>query len=128
MIRFLVRAASLAAFLVISTVCISAQSVSGNLGNVTKGKAAKATVYLTIPGGLHANSHNPNSEYAIPTVVKASSTKGVKIGAVSYPRGKNRKFAFSDTPLNVYEGRVPFTFTVNVPPSFSGSSVKVNVS
>src|SRR4051794_17566184 len=112
MIKDLLRVVILTGCVLLSAALVNAQSVSGSLGGVTKGKAAKATVYLTVPGGLHANSHNPNSEYAIPTVARASSTKGVKVGAVSYPRGHDRKFAFSDTPLNVYEGRVPFTFTV----------------
>jgi len=128
MTRNILRVGFIGAVLLVSAAFVDAQSVSGSLGSVTKGKAAKATVYLTLPAGLHANSHSPNSEYAIPTVVKASSIKGVKLGAVTYPRGHNRKFAFSEQPINVYEGRVPFTFTVTVPPTFSGSSVKVNVS
>jgi hypothetical protein len=120
---------SVAAGVLLAAVLVSnAQSVNGSLGTVTKGKPQRATVYLSIPGGQHANSHNPNSEYAIATVVRASSTKGVKIGAVSYPRGRNRKFGFSETPINVYEGRVAFTFPVTVPQNFAGSTVRVNVS
>ena len=106
----------------------SAQSVSGSLGTVHKGTPARATVYLTLPGGVHANSNRPGNEYQIPTVVRASSTRGVKVGRVAYPRGRNRKFAFSETPINVYEGRVPFTFTVTVPPGFQGKTVRVDVS
>jgi hypothetical protein len=110
---------SVAAGVLLAAVLVSnAQSVNGSLGTVTKGKPQRATVYLSIPGGQHANSHNPNSEYAIATVVRASSTKGVKIGAVSYPRGRNRKFGFSENPINVYEGRVAFTFPPNGPPKF----------
>ena len=107
---------------------ISAQSVSGSIagGTVTKGKAAKATVVLSLPSGLHANSNRPGSEYAIPTTVRASAT-GVKIGAVSYPRGHNRKFEFSENTLNVYEGRPTFGFNVTVPPTFRGKTVRVNV-
>lgn len=106
----------------------NAQSVSGSIanGSVTKGKAARATVVLSIPGGLHVNSSRPGSEYAIPTSVRASS-KGVRIGAVTYPRGHDRKFGFSENSINVYEGRATFTFPVTVPTSFSGSTVRVNV-
>lgn len=107
---------------------VNAQSVSGSIGNgtVAKGVASRATVVLTIPGGLHVNSNRPNSEYQIPTTVRASSS-GARIGSVSYPRGRNRKFSFSDTALNVYEGRATFTFNVTVPASFKGSSVSVRV-
>lgn len=106
----------------------NAQSVSGSIANgtVTKGKPARATVVLSIPGGLHVNSSRPGSEYAIPTSVRASS-RGVRIGAVNYPRGHNRKFGFSENALNVYEGRTSFTFPVTVPANFSGSTVRVNV-
>jgi hypothetical protein len=128
MVKDLLKAGVVAVVLFVAASVSNAQSVSGSLGTVTKGKAGRATVTLSLPGGLHANSHNPNSEYAIATVVRASSTRGVKIGAVSYPRGHNRKFQFSETPINVYEGRVPFTFTVTVPKNFAGTSVRVNVS
>lgn len=107
---------------------ISAQSVSGSIagGAVTRGKAARAIVVLSIPGGLHVNSNRPNSEYAVATVVRASAL-GVKIGPVSYPRGKNRKFSFSENTINVYEGRTSFGFNITVPTTFRGNRVSVRV-
>ncbi len=107
---------------------ISAQSVSGSIagGAVTRGKAARATVVLSIPGGLHVNSNRPNSEYAVATVVRASAP-GVKIGPVSYPRGRNRKFSFSENTINVYEGRTSFGFNITVPTTFRGNRVSVRV-
>lgn len=105
------------------------QSVSGSIGAGTakRGKATKATAVLTIPAGLHANSSKPGSEYAIATTVKVKAN-GVSIGRVTYPRGTDRKFSFSENTLNVYEGRVTFPFTVTVPANFRGDSIKVNVS
>jgi len=109
---------------------VSAQNigVSGSIANgtVTRGTAARATVTLNIPGGLHTNSSRPGGEYAIPTSVRATS-KDAKIGAVSYPRGVNRKFEFSEKALNVYEGRVRFGFNVTVPATFRGRTITVNV-
>ena len=109
------------------TANVGAQSVSGSIGNgtVARGKATKATVVLIIPGGLHANSNRPGGEYAIPTTVRASGP-GIKVGGVSYPRGRDRKFSFSENVINVYEGRVSFPFTVTVPATFKGSSIRVN--
>ncbi|MBK6750368.1 MAG: protein-disulfide reductase DsbD N-terminal domain-containing protein [Pyrinomonadaceae bacterium] len=106
------------------------QTVSGSIpgGKVTAGKTAKATVYLSIPSGLHVNSSRPGSEYAIATRVTATSSGGVKIGPVLYPRGKNRKFGFSEDTINVYEGRTPFTFNVTVPANYKKYSVVINVS
>ncbi|MGI8495863.1 MAG: hypothetical protein ACR2L1_11215, partial [Pyrinomonadaceae bacterium] len=81
-----------------------AQTFNGSIGAVRRGGAVKGTIVMDIPGGLHVNSYRPNSEYLIPTVVKVSAP-GAKIGTVMYPRGKNRKFEFSDDTLNVYENR-----------------------
>jgi thiol:disulfide interchange protein len=107
----------------------NAQTVSGSIagGAVTKGRAARATVVMSIPGNLHVNSSRPNSEYAVPTTVRASA-KGIKVSPVIYPRGVNRKFEFSENVINVYEGRPSFWFNVTVPESYTGSTIAVNVS
>ncbi len=106
-----------------------AQTVNGSIGKGTaaRGKATRAVVVLSLPAGLHANSNRPGSEYAIPTTIRASGT-GLKIGAVSYPRGKNRKFSFSENVINVYDGRTSFGFNVTVPQNFKGDTIRVNVS
>lgn len=88
------------------------------------GGSTQGRIVMDIPTNLHVNSNKPNSEYAIPTSIKLSAT-GARVGAVSYPRGKNRKFEFSETVINVYEGRVVFTFNMTVPSNFKGSSVPV---
>ncbi|CAN5119605.1 hypothetical protein BH20ACI2_BH20ACI2_13200 [soil metagenome] len=106
----------------------NAQTVTASIpgGVAAKGKATRATVLLVIPSGLHVNSNRPESEYAIPTTVRASSS-GARVGPVSYPRGKNRKFQFSENLINVYEGRVLITFPVTVPANFRGNTIKVDV-
>ena len=108
----------------LSGISASAQTVGGSIGAVTRGGSVRGTVTLSIPGGLHVNSSRPNSEYAIPTSVKVSAV-GAKTSAVSYPRGRNRKFQFSEDTLNVYEGTVSFGFNLTVPASFKGNVVKV---
>jgi DsbC/DsbD-like thiol-disulfide interchange protein len=117
-----------ALFLTAMTVSASAQSVSvsGSIGNgsAKRGGATRATVVMNIPGGLHVNSSRPGSEYAIPTSVKVTAT-GAKAGGVSYPRGRSRKFSFSDEALNVYEGRTTFSFNVTVPANFKGNTLRV---
>lgn len=108
---------------------VSAQSVSvsGSLSKktVARGSTTKASVVLSIPAGLHVNSSRPASEYAIATTVRVSGS-GVKAGGLTYPRGRNRKFQFSENQINVYEGRVTFPFKVTVPANFRGKSIKVN--
>ncbi len=116
-------------FFIFLAAAVNGQSVTGSIGNgtVAKGQTARGTVLMTIPGGLHVNSNRPSSEYAIPTVVTVRGS-GVRLGRVTYPRGKNRKFQFSENSINVYEGRVSFPFTVTVPENFRGKTVRVNAS
>ena len=115
--------------ILLSVAAGSAQTINGSIagGTVTRGKAEKATVVLSIPGGLHTNSNNPGGEYAIPTVVRASSP-GAKVSAITYPRGVNKKFSFSESTLNVYEGQPTFSFTVTVPANSTAKTVRVDVS
>lgn len=110
-------------------VTTNAQTVRGSIANgtVTRGTPARATVIMSIPAGLHVNSSRPSGEYMIPTTVRASA-HGVKIGNVIYPRGRDKTFDFSQHAINVYEGRVTFTFPVTVPESYRGTSVAVRVS
>ena len=102
------------------------QDVSGSIagGAVDKGKAARGSVVLSIPGGLHVNSSRPGNRYQIPTNVRLTA-QGARVTGPNYPRGINRKFQFSDTTINVYEGTVRFPFTVTVPAGFRGNTLRV---
>ena len=116
--------------LALSYIAASGQTVTGSIGKgtVERGKTARGTVVLSIPGGLHVNSSRPASEYAIPTVVKVSGASGVRVTGLTYPKGKNRRFQFSENAINVYEGRVSFPFTVTVPAGYKGKSIRVTAS
>lgn len=98
--------------------------VSGSVGTVQRGGSVKGTIVLNIPGGLHVNSNNPRSQYQIPTTLSVSAT-GAKAGGISYPRGKNRKFAFSEETINIYEGRTVISFNLTVPKNFKGNTLRV---
>jgi DsbC/DsbD-like thiol-disulfide interchange protein len=127
MIRPLFFATSLFLFFICSTAAADAQTVSGSIanGSVARGGSGRGSVVLTIPDGLHVNSNRPASEYAIATVVTVKGPSGVRVGGVTYPRGRNRKFQFSENLINVYEGRVNFPFTLRVPSNFRGSTLRI---
>ncbi|HXG85229.1 MAG TPA: protein-disulfide reductase DsbD N-terminal domain-containing protein [Pyrinomonadaceae bacterium] len=106
---------------------VNAQSVGidGSIGAVKRGGSTRGTIVMNVPDGLHANSNRPGSEYAIPTIVKVSAPGGAKVGGVRYPRGRTRKFGFSEDALNVYEGRNTFAFNLTVPANYKGNTVRV---
>jgi len=66
----------------------------------------KAAVEVEVLPGYHINDHHPTLDYLIPTEVKLDPIKEVTGKNIIYPKGELRKFAFSDTPLSVYEGKV----------------------
>lgn len=72
------------------------------------GKPFRLAVVAEIRAGWHVNSHTPKEDFLIPTEVKVGPAPGLKFSAVTYPAQLERKFAFSDTKLAVYEGRTVF--------------------
>ncbi len=102
------------------------QTVKGNFARsaVSRGSIVKGIIVIDIPDGLHVNSSKPNSEYAIPTSVSID-TAGLRPISVKYPEGTDRKFQFSETELNVYEGKVIIPFSITVPKGFKGGKLAV---
>lgn len=103
-------------------------NITGSIGNgkLQKGKTATATIVMEIPGELHVNAARPMSQYAIPTRIKATGA-GVKVGAVSYPKGSVKKFSFSDEQIAVYEGRTTFRVPITIPANFKGDVARIRV-
>lgn len=102
------------------------QTVSGSLDKkiIQRGTTAKGKIILEIPENLHVNSSIPDNEFTIPTTVKLSGNN-IRITTLKYPKGVDRKFEFSETPINVYEKRAVMNFSFFVPRSFKGKIVKI---
>ncbi len=90
---------------------------------VQRGRTVQATVVMDIPSGFHVNSSRPLEKFLIPTQLKIEAPKGIRVGAVIYPRAVLRNFKFSKNRVSVYEGRATMRFSVMVPANFpSGTS------
>lgn len=68
------------------------------------GSTVKLAVIARITPGYHINSHRPSLDYLIPTRVNFENTADLKATNVVYPAGEQKKFAFLDSPISVYEG------------------------
>ncbi|HJR09073.1 MAG TPA: protein-disulfide reductase DsbD domain-containing protein [Pyrinomonadaceae bacterium] len=82
-----------------------------------RGRSVQAAVVLDIPRGFHVNA-NRAAKFSIPTVVKIDAPKGLRVGAIAYPRAVVRRLGFSKEPLSLYEGRAVMRFNVTVPANF----------
>jgi hypothetical protein len=76
-------------------------------------------VVFKIRPGFHVNAREKSADYLIATDLRAEMPTGFKAGDVVYPKGQLHTFAFSKTPLNVYEGtvtlRMPVTAQASAP-------------
>lgn len=71
---------------------------------IPAGGSAEAVVRLTIQNGYHVNANPPTYPYLKATVVELSPSDGMSVDYVVYPTAVNRKFAFAEQALAVYEG------------------------
>ncbi|MHB8499465.1 MAG: protein-disulfide reductase DsbD N-terminal domain-containing protein [Candidatus Acidiferrales bacterium] len=90
-----------------------------SLEPVGRGGQFQIAVVLKIRPGFHINAREKSADYLIATDLRADAPAGFQLGEVSYPKGALHTFAFSKTPLNVYEGtitlRLPATALANAP-------------
>ena len=71
---------------------------------MSAGGSAEAIVRLTIQSGYHVNANPPTFPYLKATALEISPSDGVSVAFLTYPNGLNKKFAFAEQPLAVYEG------------------------
>ncbi len=90
-----------------------------------RGRPARVSIVIDIPGGYHINSNRPLETYLIATSVKVEPENGLRAGPVSYPRALLKIFKFSKKQLSVYEGQVRLKFNVTVPANYADGSAKV---
>ena len=133
-LRYIVQSVLAVCLLCLSAVFVvpSPQSapnigVSGSMSadSVRKGRSAQAVVVMDIPSGFHVHSNRPLEKFLIATQLQVEAPKGVKVGAVVYPRALLRNLKFSKSKVAVYEGRTPMRFNVTVPASFGSDSVEL---
>ncbi|HTW24766.1 MAG TPA: protein-disulfide reductase DsbD domain-containing protein [Candidatus Baltobacteraceae bacterium] len=75
---------------------------------VARGKDFEVAVVANINEAYHMNSHKPSDAYLIPTTITPKLPEGLTLVDSVYPPGRDKKFTFSDKPLNVYTGSVTF--------------------
>jgi thioredoxin:protein disulfide reductase len=67
------------------------------------GTTVRAAIRLTIPDGLHVNSHTPYDPSLIAATLTFQPLAGVSVIEVVYPKPSDYKVAFDEKPISVYE-------------------------
>lgn len=81
---------------------------------VGRGSQFQIAVVAKIRQGFHINAREKSAEFLIATDLRADVPAGFQGGEVSYPKGTLQTFAFSKTPLNVYQGTITLKMPVSV--------------
>lgn len=87
---------------------IVSASLRADADRLVAGTSFRLVVVADVRPGWHVNSHTPNEDFLIPTQVSLEAVPGLTLSAPKYPAHRETKFAFSEKPLAVYEGRVLF--------------------
>jgi thiol:disulfide interchange protein DsbD len=82
-------------------------------------------IEVSIADGWHINSNKPLEEFLIPTEVEFSERGSVSFGKINYTKPDLRSFAFSETPMSVYEGVVYIKSSLTVAPDFPIDSLNI---
>ena len=93
--------------------------------SIHPGSEVKATVKVTINKTWHINSNKPNDDFLIPSKLEIASSEKIKLVKVSYPKGKELKFDFSEKPLSVYESEVTLPALLKIPAEINPGKYKV---
>ena len=73
---------------------------------VPSGTEFKIAVKVNIDPQWHINSNKPYEDFLIPSVISINTTSGFSLTKIKYPKSQDRKLAFSDKPLSVFENEI----------------------
>src|SRR5215213_11011830 len=68
------------------------------------GESGDVLVRLQITNGYHVNANPPSQSYLKATEIELKAAEGIGVESITYPDPLLKTFAFSETPLKVYEG------------------------
>lgn len=95
-----------------TTTSESVVKVAVQPAEIPAGGFGDAIVRVTVQNGYHINSNPPTFPYLKATELEMDDTDELSIDSVFYPKALVKKFAFSDQPLDVYEGETLLTMSL----------------
>jgi len=104
---------------------ISARII-GSVDKIKPGDSYQIAVEVQIKEPYHINAQKPSEDYLIPTTLNLKSGEGIAIGQYTYPDAKMKTFAFSESPLAVYEETIYIFTTISVSPDYTGTEIPLN--
>jgi thiol:disulfide interchange protein DsbD len=100
--------------------------VLGSAEKLIPGRDNPIAVELQIHKPWHVNGNIVADDFLIPTVLEFNPGEGLSFGEIQYPASEEKIFAFSETPVLVYEEMVYVHSTVSVGSDFAGKDVTIS--
>ncbi len=88
---------------------------------VVAGDVLQLAAVVKIEPGWHINSDDPGDEFSMPTAVRWRLPERWPEPFTVFPDGKLLEFDFSDSPIEVWEGRIALVGRFTVPDAAAGS-------
>jgi thiol:disulfide interchange protein DsbD len=92
---------------------------------IAPGQTIRAALKVTLPSGLHANSHKPRDPNLIPMVLTATPPEGVSVEEVVYPEPTDLKQQGAEQPLSVFEREFAIGLVLKIAAGTSAGKVVV---
>jgi thiol:disulfide interchange protein DsbD len=92
---------------------------------LTKGKSNQIAVEVKVQEPYHINAEKPSEPYLIPTTLDIETDEEITFGKKFFPEPQLKSFAFSDSPLAVYEGIFYIYTNLTIPPDFNKSKIEL---
>jgi thiol:disulfide interchange protein DsbD len=96
---------------------VSIRAYTG-LSSASQGGTLPIAVRLDISTPWHINAHRVLDEYLIPTQVAVQTPPGLKVRKIVYPEAIEKRLAFSDDPLALYEHEVLIGILIDISNDF----------
>ena len=93
---------------------------------IVRGEPIDVALKLDINSGLHINSHQPTSDFYIPTDVSFEPMEGFSFGEPRFPEGEMKMFSFTEEKISVYENTVYIFVTISTAPFISTEPKTIN--
>jgi hypothetical protein len=94
---------------------------------VARGGKAPLGIALQVNRGFHVNSHQPNDELLLPTVVHLNPPEGIVIMGIAYPEAEELTLPFAgNEKMSVYSGSFEVTAEVRIPKSAALGTQRVH--
>jgi thiol:disulfide interchange protein DsbD len=97
-----------------------------SMTSVPQGGTVQIAVEIEIDPPWHINANELTDEFLIPTEIQFEPPQGIEIKGIVYPRSIEKKLAFSEVPLRLYEGTVYIGAVIEVSRDFEPGKTEID--